>query len=96
MNRKDWAPNEYSWVCGEHFVSGCKINDPASFNYVPSVFDDVKIPLKRRLLSHLSRYEERHAIKRRANDDRRSNVSRACAAQSLLQLSEGCYGSQYC
>ena len=84
-------------IRGEHLVSGCKSNDPASPDYVPSVFDHVKSPPKRRLLSHMSRYEERRALKRRrANDDRRSNDARACAAQSLLQLSESCNGSQYC
>ena len=97
VNRKDWAPSEYSWIYGEHLVSGCKSNDPASPDYVPSVFDHVKSPPKRRLLSHMSRYEERRALKRRrANDDRRSNDARACAAQSLLQLSESCTCSQYC
>ena len=46
----------------------------------------------------MGRYEERRALKeRRANyDRRRSNDARACAAQSLLQLSESCNGSQYC
>ena len=63
------------------------------------MFDHVKSPQKRRLLRDMGRYEERRALKerRRANyDRRRSNDARACAAQSLLQLSENCNGSQYC
>ena len=30
VNRKEWTPNEHSWICSDHFVSGNKSNDPAS------------------------------------------------------------------
>ena len=82
VGRKDWAPSEYSWICGEHFISGRKSNDPASPDYVPTIFDHVKSPQKRRLISNMSRYERTVCTKKRriANDDR------AFAAQSLLGL----------
>ena len=49
VNLKDWAPSEYSWMCGAHFISGCKSNDPISPDYVPSVFSHIKSPIKRSL-----------------------------------------------
>ena len=48
MGRKDWIPNEYSWICSVHFVSGEKSNNPLSPNYVPSLFEHVKSPLKKK------------------------------------------------
>ena len=44
VNRKDRAPSEYSWIYGEHFVSDGKSNDPASLDYVHSVFVHVVSP----------------------------------------------------
>ena len=38
VGRKDWAPSEYCWICGEHCR---KNNDPAS-PYVPTAFYHVK------------------------------------------------------
>ena len=57
VNRKDWVPNEYSWICGAHFVNGCKSNDPVSPDYVPSVFKHIKSPRKRKLENDMKRYE---------------------------------------
>ena len=65
VNRKDWLPSEYSWICGKHFVSGRKSNDLAFPDYVPSVFDHVKSPQKHRLLREMGRYEERRTLKER-------------------------------
>ena len=28
VGRKNWKPNEHSWICSAHFVSGAKSNDP--------------------------------------------------------------------
>ena len=30
MKRDNWKPNEHSWVCSAHFVSGNKSDDPLS------------------------------------------------------------------
>ena len=50
VGRKDWIPNEYSWICSVlvHFVSGEKSNNPLSPNYAPSLFEHVKSPLKKK------------------------------------------------
>ena len=38
VDRKNWEPNWYTWICSAHFVGGVKNNDPASSAYVPSLF----------------------------------------------------------
>ena len=45
INRKDWYPTEYSWICSEHFVSGEKSNNQFAPNYVPTIFKHVKVRL---------------------------------------------------
>jgi len=30
MKRENWKPNQHSWVCSAHFVSGNKSDDPLS------------------------------------------------------------------
>ena len=37
VNRKDWIPNEYTWICSEHFLNGQRSDNPLAPNYVPSV-----------------------------------------------------------
>ena len=38
VNRADWAPNEYSRICSEHFVDGWHSDDPSDVNYRPTIF----------------------------------------------------------
>ena len=59
VNRKDWAPTNYTWICSQHFVSGSKSDDPLSPNYVPSIFSFVKSPVKRKAADDMKRYERR-------------------------------------
>ena len=47
MNRKDWEPSEYSWLCSGHFVGGQKSNDPTSSAYNPTFFEHVKSPKRK-------------------------------------------------
>ena len=54
VNRKDWAPTNYTWICSQHFVSEFKSDDPLSPNYVPSVFSFVKSPVKRKAADDFS------------------------------------------
>ena len=44
VNRKDWAPANYTWICSQHFVSGSKSDDPLSSNYVPLIFFICHVP----------------------------------------------------
>ena len=81
---KDWAPSEFSWICGAHFISGRKSNDPVSPDYVPSVFSHIKSPMKRKLVKDMDRYERITGTKKR----KVNTVERMSTAQALLQLSE--------
>ena len=92
VNRKDWARSEYSWICGAHFISGCKSDDPVSPDYVPSVFNYTKSPRKRKLVKDMERYVRMAGTKKRRAD----NDNRMSAAQSLLDLSENGNGYQFC
>ena len=49
VNRKDWQPTEYTWICSTHFVGGKKSDDPASPAYVPTLFEHVKSPARGKL-----------------------------------------------
>ena len=92
VNRKDWVPSEYSWICGSHFVNGCKSDDPVSPDYVPSVFNHIKSTKKRKIVKDMARYEQMVRTKKRRVD----NHHRMSAAQALLDLSEDGNGSQFC
>lgn len=51
VNRKDWEPGKYSWICGAHFINGCKSDDPISVDYTHVCTLIIpKNPLKRKLV----------------------------------------------
>jgi len=56
VDRKDWEPNESTWLCGQHFVSGKKSDDPLDPDYVPSIFNHVSSPMKRTMERRTSDY----------------------------------------
>ena len=62
INRRDWEPNKYSYVCSAHFVSGKKSDDKLSPDYVPSIFHHVSSPLKRRKQANLHAYHRRKQV----------------------------------
>ena len=92
VGRKNWSPSEYTWICSVLFVSGAKSNDPLSPDYVPSVFDHTKSPVKRRAVEDLERFRRNSEMKRRKLE----NSGRQSAAQSLLELSIVGNGTTYC
>ena len=65
VNRDDWTPNEYTWICSEHFVSGVKSANPLAPNYIPTIFKHVKSPEKRRNETQMVEFKRRQATKRR-------------------------------
>ena len=81
VNRKDWQPTEYTWICSNHFVGGKKNDDPASPAYIPTLFEHTKSPAKRKAVCQLARYEHK---KRRL--EARLEAEREEAATALLQL----------
>ena len=62
IRRKDWRPDEFSYVCSSHFVSGKRSRDPKSPDYVPSIFFFLSSPDKRAKQSQLA-YYSRHSMK---------------------------------
>lgn len=38
MNRDKWTPNEYTWICSDHFVDGYHGDDPVDENHAPFYF----------------------------------------------------------
>ena len=65
MKRENRKPNEHSWVCSAHFVSGNKSDDPLSPDYIPRVFSYVGSSDKHRSKRQLERYGQRKHSKRR-------------------------------
>ena len=93
VNRKNWEPNQYTWICSSHFINGVKNNDPASPAYVPTIFRHVKSPVKRKTEDAFERYERTKACKKRRQDACQREVEAAAMAKAeavdgLMRLSE--------
>ena len=56
--KRNWTPNEYSWLCSAHFVIGTQSDDPVSPDFVPTLFSHVGSPLKRKAERDLMRYKK--------------------------------------
>ena len=84
MKRENWQPTQHSWICSAHFING-KSDDPLSPDYVPSIFDYVRSPLKRKRASALEDYHRR----KRSTATRVEATMRMEAASSLLVLQTG-------
>ena len=69
VNRKDWAPTEYTWICSAHFVSRSKSNNPLSPNYVPTIFSHTESPVKRKMEAQVESFERRQTMKRKRIDN---------------------------
>ncbi len=83
VKRKDWKPTKYTWICSAHFVGGSKSDDPASPAYIPTLFQHVRSPTKRKAESQLASYNRRNATKRRRLDA----IHQDKATMTLLELS---------
>ena len=59
VRRENWTPSEHTWICSAHFVNG-KSNDPASPDYVPSIFSHVSSPLKKKRQLAVDGYVRRY------------------------------------
>ena len=82
VNRKNWEPNQYTWICSSHFINGVKNNDPASPAYVPTIFRHVKSPVKRKTEDAFERYERTKACKKRRQDACQREVEAAAMAKA--------------
>uniref|UniRef100_A0A8C4HIU4 THAP domain-containing protein 1 n=1 Tax=Dicentrarchus labrax TaxID=13489 RepID=A0A8C4HIU4_DICLA len=54
--RDSWYPGTETWICGSHFVSGKKSDDPLHPDYVPSLFSFTSTADRTRAVNHLERY----------------------------------------
>ena len=80
VNRKDWTPNEHSWICSDHFISSEKSIDPLSPDYVPSIFKHLSSPFKRKRARDMERYERLSLTKKRkiTEADKQTDVIKDC------------------
>ena len=65
INRKNWKPSEYSWLCSDHFAGGRKCDDVLSPAYITTIFSFISSTAKRKLSVDLIRYG-RSTIRRKA------------------------------
>ena len=65
VGRKNWSPTEYTWLCGAHFISGKKSNDPLSPDYVPSVFGQVSSPVGKGEMKMTAYKRRKESLKKR-------------------------------
>ena len=82
VKRENWHHSVHSWICSAHFLSGENSDDQLSPDYVPSVFNYVSCPVKRKKIKDLEAYDRR----KKARTTRLAAAARADTASSLLML----------
>ena len=65
VKRDDWIPNDNTWICSVHFVTGKRSDNPLAPNYVPTLFPQLNSPAKRKLEKEVSSFERRQTTKRK-------------------------------
>ena len=62
VKRENWAPNESTVICSEHFMSGTRSKNLLALNCASRLFSYVKSPEKRCLEREMERFERRQAM----------------------------------
>lgn len=82
LDRKNWTPNEHTWICSAHFIRGMKSDDPTCPDYVPSIFGYTDSPKKRKAERSMAQYDRRKDTKKK----RIESAKRQEASEALLLL----------
>lgn len=88
VGRENWEPNQYSWICSEHFVSGSKSNNPLAPNFVPTIFKHVNSPSKRRMQSRMTSFNRRQEMNRKRRDNEASSSATSSEDVELEAIDE--------
>lgn len=87
VRRDKWFPTEHSWLCSAHFVSGRKCDDPLSPDFVPSIFEYLSSPVKRKRKRELDDYERRKKARlARGHHDSEAGVTTVASPDSSFPL----------
>lgn len=65
VKRDDWAPNDNTWICSTHFVTGKRSDNPLAPNFIPTLFPQFNSPKKRKLEKEASKFERRQKTKQK-------------------------------
>ena len=65
VKRDCWVPNDNTWICSTHFVTGKRSDNPLAPNYVPALFPQLNSPVKRKLEKEGSSFKRRQETKRK-------------------------------
>ena len=84
VGRKNWKPTEYTWLCGAHFISGKKSNDPLSPDYVPSVFKHVSSPVRKGEMKMAAYKRRKESVKKRLGLLTRTTFATQCMPSDEL------------
>nr|XP_023698430.1 THAP domain-containing protein 2-like [Paramormyrops kingsleyae] len=82
MRRNNWNPGSETWICGFHFVSGKKSDDPLHPDYVPSIFSFTSTADQNLAVNNLEKYLRSQEVCKKRHVSR----SRELAATALLNL----------
>lgn len=91
INRKNFAPNEHSCICSEHFESGWHSDDPDDANYAPTIFSykEKTVDLKREdMISRRNLRKEFEESEERAKEQEDRNLSFSVFAHSYSRDKE--------
>ena len=79
VKHDDWVPNDNTWICSTHFVTGKRSDNPLAPNYIPMLFPQLNSPVKRKLDKGASSFERRQATKQKRLSVQSSAVKNKCA-----------------